>query len=80
MANPINTESEINKQVLDSGAKLAIDAPEAMHKLLSTKGPIIVTTRRVDGNGVSMEELIDSGELMELSENKPTQSNTTVII
>ncbi|KAI3517191.1 hypothetical protein L1887_16402 [Cichorium endivia] len=79
-SNPINTESEITKQVLDSGAKLAIAAPEAMHKLLSTKVPIIVTTRPVDGNEVSVEELIESGEPMELPENKQTQSDTAAIL
>ncbi|KAE8714753.1 4-coumarate--CoA ligase-like 4 [Hibiscus syriacus] len=31
-ANPINTPSEIAKQVLDSGAKLVISTPEELHK------------------------------------------------
>ncbi|KAL2533897.1 4-coumarate--CoA ligase-like 8 [Abeliophyllum distichum] len=34
-ANPLNTAAEIAKQVQDSGTKLAIAAPEEMHKLVS---------------------------------------------
>ncbi|CAH1430410.1 unnamed protein product [Lactuca virosa] len=80
-SNPINTESEITKQVLDSGAKLAIAAPEAMHKLLSTGIPTIVTIRDpLKSNEASVEELIDSCESMELPDNKQTQSDTAAVL
>lgn len=58
-ANPLNTASEIAKQVKDSGAKVAISAPEEMKKLLPTGVPIILTTRPSDGQMVSVEELIE---------------------
>ncbi|KAL7588171.1 hypothetical protein Lser_V15G36434 [Lactuca serriola] len=81
-SNPINTESEITKQVLDSGAKLAIAAPDAMHKLLSTGIPTIVTTRDpLNSTEVSVEELINScDQSMELPENKQTQSDTAAVL
>ncbi|KAI3705226.1 hypothetical protein L1987_75460 [Smallanthus sonchifolius] len=79
-ANPLNTESEITKQVLDSGAKLAIVAPGEVHKLVSTKVPTILTTSHVDGNKLSVEELIDCCERMELPEARPTQSDIAAIL
>ncbi|KAJ9553717.1 hypothetical protein OSB04_017762 [Centaurea solstitialis] len=79
-SNPVNTESEITKQVLDSGAKLAIAGPEEMHKLLSTKVPTLVTSRNSSGNELSVEELIDCCETMELPEERPTQSDTAAIL
>lgn len=80
MSNPVNTESEITKQVLDSGAKLVIADPEEMHKLLSTKVPTLVTSRNSCGNELSVEELIDCCESMELPEDRPTQSDTAAIL
>uniref|UniRef100_F6HNB1 4-coumarate--CoA ligase-like 5 n=1 Tax=Vitis vinifera TaxID=29760 RepID=F6HNB1_VITVI len=44
-ANPLNTQSEISKQVDDSGAKVAISAPEELHKLLQTGVPTLLTHR-----------------------------------
>lgn len=58
-ANPLNTESEIAKQVHDSGAKLAISAPEELHKLVQTGIPTILTSRPSDKNMLSVEELIE---------------------
>ncbi|KAK7268502.1 hypothetical protein RIF29_21201 [Crotalaria pallida] len=58
-ANPLNTESEIAKQVHDSGAKLAISAPEEMHKLVSTGVPTLLTSRPSDGKMLSVKELIE---------------------
>ncbi|XP_024989595.1 4-coumarate--CoA ligase-like 5 [Cynara cardunculus var. scolymus] len=80
MSNPVNTESEITEQVLDSGAKLAIADPEEMHKLLSTKVPTLVTTSNSSGNELSVEELINCCESMELPEDRPTQSDTAAIL
>lgn len=48
-ANPMNTEGEIAKQVQDSGVKLAISAPEEVHKLVATAVPTIVTTEKGKG-------------------------------
>lgn len=76
-ANPVNTEQEIAKQVLDSGAKLAIAAPEEMHKLLSTGVPILATTH---GNELSVEELIDCCDSMVLPENHIIQSDTAAVL
>lgn len=57
-ANPLNTKSEIAKQVHDSGAKLAISAPEELHKLIPTGVPTILTSSPSDGKFLSVEELI----------------------
>ncbi|KAG2401910.1 4-coumarate--CoA ligase-like 5 [Vigna angularis] len=58
-ANPINTASEIAKQVRDSGAKLAISTQEELHKLVPTGVPTILTSRSSDGRRLSVEELIE---------------------
>ncbi|KAK1421216.1 hypothetical protein QVD17_23392 [Tagetes erecta] len=79
-ANPLNTKSEITKQVLDSGAKLAIVAPGMVHKLESTKVPTLLTTRHGDENELSVEELIDCCERMELPETRSTQSDVAAIL
>lgn len=82
-ANPVNTASEIAKQVRDSGAKLAVSAPEEIHKLNPTGIPTILTTRPSSGDDVlSVEELIES--CADLSESLPntevTQSDTAAIL
>ncbi|KAK2969060.1 hypothetical protein RJ640_021099 [Escallonia rubra] len=79
-ANPLNTEMEIAKQVMDSSPKLAIAAPEEMHKLLPTGVPTLLTTRTSDENALSVEELLDSCEPQELPETRPTQSDTAAIL
>ncbi|XP_028782526.1 4-coumarate--CoA ligase-like 5 [Neltuma alba] len=82
-ANPLNTASEIAKQVKDSGAKLAISAPEEMKKLLATGVPIILTTRQSDGRMLSVEELIEgcSDNIPEqLPQVKLAQSDTAAIL
>ncbi|KAA8534466.1 hypothetical protein F0562_031983 [Nyssa sinensis] len=79
-ANPLNTESEIGKQVRDSGAKLAIAAPEEVHKLLPTGVPTLLTSRPSDDSSLSIEELIESCEPMELPLVKLTQSDTAGIL
>ncbi|KAK9064057.1 hypothetical protein SSX86_017929 [Deinandra increscens subsp. villosa] len=76
-ANPVNTELELAKQVLDSGSKLAIAAPEEMHKLVSTGVPILVTTR---GNELSVEELIDCCDSKVFPINRPDQSDTAAVL
>ncbi|CAJ2629374.1 4-coumarate-CoA ligase 5-like protein [Trifolium pratense] len=58
-ANPLNTKSEIAKQVHDSGAKLAISAPEELHKLVPTGVPTILTSGSSGGKFLSVEELIE---------------------
>ncbi|KAK7343943.1 hypothetical protein VNO77_13081 [Canavalia gladiata] len=58
-ANPLNTETEIAKQVHDSGAKLAISVAEEVHKLVPTGVPTILTSRPSDGEMLSVEELIE---------------------
>ncbi|KAK3023063.1 hypothetical protein RJ639_043078 [Escallonia herrerae] len=79
-ANPLNTETEIAKQVMDSSPKLAIAAPEEIHKLLPTGVPTLLTTRTSDENALSVEELLDSCEPQELTETRPTQSDTAAIL
>ncbi|OMO87263.1 AMP-dependent synthetase/ligase [Corchorus capsularis] len=82
-ANPINTPSEIAKQVIDSGAKLAISAPEELHKLKPTGVPIIVTYgQSSDEDSVSIEELIKCCDPHddELPEPKINQTDTAAIL
>ncbi|KAL8518088.1 hypothetical protein ACS0TY_009393 [Phlomoides rotata] len=79
-ANPLNTEAEIVKQVRDSGATLAISAPEEAPKLSSTGVPVLLTSRSKDDDQLSVEELIDKCEWLQIPENKPTQSDTAAIL
>ncbi|KAG4395274.1 hypothetical protein AAZX31_20G179200 [Glycine max] len=80
-ANPINTATEIAKQVHDSGAKLAISAPEELHKLVPTGVPIILTSRPSDGNMLSVEELIEGCcTSPELPQVPVAQSDTAAIL
>lgn len=78
-ANPLNTESEIGKQVRDSGAKLGIAAPEEMHKLLPTGIPTL-TTGPTNDTTISIEELIDCCEPLKLPKINITQSDTAAIL
>ena len=82
-ANPLNTKSEIAKQVSDSGAKLAISAPEELHKLVSTGVSTILTSRKPnkDSSSLSIEELIESSDhLYQLPQVKLVQSDTAAIL
>ncbi|XVE99204.1 hypothetical protein REPUB_Repub03eG0176900 [Reevesia pubescens] len=79
-ANPINTPSEIAKQVLDSGAKLAISAPEELHKLVQTGVPTVVTSRQSNADSLSIEELTECCDPSELPEIKIKQSDTAAIL
>ncbi|GJU44079.1 4-coumarate--CoA ligase 5-like protein [Tanacetum coccineum] len=82
-ANPVNTQQEITKQVVDSGAKLAIASPEEMHKLTSTNVPTLVTNCYSVGNEneLSVQELIDCcDQSLVLSENQTAQSDTAAIL
>ncbi|XP_071734602.1 probable CoA ligase CCL5 [Rutidosis leptorrhynchoides] len=79
-ANPLNTESEIAKQVLDSGATLAIADPNELHKLVLTKVPTLLTCRSLNGDEFSVEELIECCEPTELPETRSTQSDTAAIL
>ncbi|KAL7215222.1 hypothetical protein ACSBR1_027394 [Camellia fascicularis] len=78
-ANPVNTASEIAKQVRDSGAKLGIAAPEEVCKLVSTGLPTLHTSRPSD-SALSIEELIESCDPMELPKQGLTQSDTAAIL
>ncbi|XP_047152335.1 4-coumarate--CoA ligase-like 5 [Vigna umbellata] len=79
-ANPINTASEIAKQVRDSGAKLAISAPEELHKLVPTGVPTILTCRSSAGRMLSVEELIEGcHDSSELPQVPVAQSDTAAI-
>ncbi|MCD7452238.1 hypothetical protein HAX54_016003 [Datura stramonium] len=80
-ANPLNTETEIGKQVRLSGAKLAIAAPKEVHKLVPTGVPTLLTTRpKNDENSVSVEELIENCDPLELPKDRPTPSDTAAIL
>lgn len=78
-ANPLNTESEIEKQVRLSHAKLAIVEPEQVHKLAPTCVPTLLTTRS-DENSVSVQELIESCDPLELPEEGVVLSDTAAIL
>ncbi|KAM3698458.1 hypothetical protein ACB098_06G189200 [Castanea mollissima] len=79
-ANPLNTESEIVKQVRDSRAKLAISAPEELHKLVPTRVPIILTSRKPNNDSLSIEELIECCDHLEFPQPKLAQSGTAAIL
>eukprot|EP00257_Ricinus_communis_P023092 XP_015582994.1 4-coumarate--CoA ligase-like 7 isoform X2 [Ricinus communis] len=80
-ANPINTESELAKQILDSGAKLIISAPEELHKLNQNGVPIVLTTRITnDSNSVSIEELIECCDPVESPQVRIMQSDTAAVL
>ncbi|CAK9159625.1 unnamed protein product [Ilex paraguariensis] len=79
-ANSLNTESEIAKQVHDSGAKLAIASPEEIHKILPTGVPTLLTSRPKDDSALSIEELIDSSEPLNVPQARPAQSDTAAIL
>ncbi|KAK7278610.1 hypothetical protein RJT34_23642 [Clitoria ternatea] len=81
-ANPLNTASEIAKQVKDSCAKFAITAPEELHKLVPTGVPIILTSAaQSDGKLLSVEELIEGCyNSPELPQVTVAQSDTAAIL
>lgn len=79
-ANPVNTEAEITKQVRDSGAVLAISAPAEISKFSSTGVPVLLTSRSEEGDQLSVEELIEKSEALEITEARPTQSDTAAIL
>ncbi|XP_016470340.1 putative CoA ligase CCL5 isoform X2 [Nicotiana tabacum] len=80
-ANPLNTESEIYKQVRLSRAKLAISAPEEVHKLVRTGVPTLLTTRsKNDENSVSVEDLIENCDPLEMPKDRPMLSDTAAIL
>ncbi|GAA0142757.1 ligase [Lithospermum erythrorhizon] len=79
-ANPVNTEQEIVKQVKDSGAKFAIASPEEARKLHSTGVPTLLTTCSKHSKSVSIEELIENCEPLNLPEDRPNQSDTAAIL
>ncbi|WMV53478.1 hypothetical protein MTR67_046863 [Solanum verrucosum] len=79
-ANPLNTESEIHKQVRLSRAKLAIAAPEEVHKLVHTGVPTLLTTRSNDENSISVQELIENCDPLELPKQRPMPLDTAAIL
>ncbi|KAJ4829841.1 hypothetical protein Tsubulata_016554 [Turnera subulata] len=79
-ANPINTESEISKQIRDSGAKLVISAPEEKHKLSKTGVPTLLTTRLSNDDSVSVEELVECCDPIDLPPVRITQSDTAAVL
>ncbi|KAJ0046999.1 hypothetical protein Pint_05947 [Pistacia integerrima] len=81
-ANPINTESEIVKQVSDSGAKLIISAPGELHKLKQVTVSTIITSHnnQSKNESVSVEELIECCDPTELPKSELTQSDTAAIL
>lgn len=80
-ANPVNTESEIVKQVRDSGAKLIISAPEERHKFAKLNIPVLLTYReRSNEESVSVEELIECCESRDFPRTELTQSETAAVL
>lgn len=78
--NPLNTESEIVKQVHDSRTKLAILAPKELHKLVPTGVPINLTSRKPNNDSLSIEEFIECSDHLEFPQPKLAQSDTVVIL
>ncbi|KAJ9175473.1 hypothetical protein P3X46_014024 [Hevea brasiliensis] len=79
-ANPINTQSEIAKQILDSGAKLVIAAPEELHKVATNGVPTLLTTRMSSDYSLSIEELIECSDTLEFPQVQITQSDIAAIL
>ncbi|KAH7841147.1 hypothetical protein Vadar_026188 [Vaccinium darrowii] len=80
-ANPLNTDSELAKQIHDSGVKLGIASPEEVHKLISTRVRTLLTSRpSYDTKQLSIEELIESCDPMELPNPRIDRSDTAVIL
>ncbi|KAK1382569.1 4-coumarate--CoA ligase-like 5 [Heracleum sosnowskyi] len=79
-ANPLNTASEIGKQVRDSGAKIGIVAPEYMDRLSPSGIPTLLTTRPDNDTTLSVEKLIDDCEPLDLPKVHITQSDTAAIL
>ncbi|KAK6933461.1 AMP-binding enzyme, C-terminal domain, partial [Dillenia turbinata] len=81
-ANPLNTESEIMKQVRDSKPKLGVASPEEIHKLVATSIPTLVTTRPQLGGDdlVSVEELIECCDPAEIPFIQSSQSDSAAIL
>ncbi|KAF7131707.1 hypothetical protein RHSIM_Rhsim09G0145700 [Rhododendron simsii] len=80
-ANPLNTESELAKQICDSGAKLGIASPEVVHKLIPSGVRILLTSRPShDDDKLSVEELIHGCDPMELPNPRIDQLDTAVIL
>ncbi|OIV90601.1 hypothetical protein TanjilG_01682 [Lupinus angustifolius] len=81
LASPLNTDSEIAKKVHNSGAKLAIAAPEELHKLVPTGVPTLLTTHPSDGKMRTVEELIKGCyNSLELPQVHVLQSDTAAIL
>lgn len=78
--NPLNTVSEIVKQVHDSRTKLAILAPKELHKLVPTRVPIILTSRKPNNDSLSIEEFIECSDHLEFPQPKLAQSDTVAIL
>lgn len=81
-ANPLSTKQELAKQIRDSDAKLGIVANEEKHKLASFDLPLILTSRSFgdDGDSLSIEELIDCYDPIELPKPQLTQSDKAAIL
>lgn len=79
-ANPLNTSSEITKQVCDSGAKLIISVSEELHKFTQTQVPIIDVSRQSNSELLSIEELIECCDPQELPKMELYQSETAAIL
>ncbi|KAI3837987.1 hypothetical protein MKW92_038634 [Papaver armeniacum] len=67
-SNPVNTGSEIAKQVRDSGAKLAISSPEELHKLVNTSITYTIV------------ELIEESEPLDAPKIKCSKSDTAALL
>lgn len=80
-ANPLKTESELAKQVRDSGTKLGIASPEEVHKLIATGVRTILTSSPSgDHNELSIEEFISGHDPKELPNPGIDQSDTAAIL
>ncbi|XP_047331695.1 probable CoA ligase CCL5 [Impatiens glandulifera] len=78
-ANPLNTESEIAKQVSDSEAKLGIASPDELSKLISSGLPTLVTTKSASLSVEDLIECCDSTDL-ELPLCELTQSDSAAVL
>lgn len=79
-ANPLNTESEIIKQVHDSGAKIAISTPQEIHKLARSGIPTIIPTTSSSSSSRSVEAIIQCHDPIEWNLETISQHDTAAIL
>ncbi|KAL5995192.1 hypothetical protein ACLOJK_025250 [Asimina triloba] len=84
-ANPLSTAAEIARQVRDSGATIAVSAPEELYKLLPLADGlhlhILLTTKDPRNSSlISVEELLEGSEPLDSPPPEIAQSDTAAFL